>query len=50
MGGLDKDFFCVHNASFCDIGDGFAKYRRKHRAEDRRVVQYRNFFGCIGVV
>jgi len=31
MGDLDKDFFCVHNASFCDIDDGFVKYRRKHK-------------------
>jgi hypothetical protein len=30
MGGLDKDFFCVHNASFCDIGDGFSEYWRRH--------------------
>ena len=31
MGGLDKDFFCVHNASFCDIDDGFANYWGKHK-------------------
>jgi hypothetical protein len=33
MGGLDKDFFCIHNTSFCDIGDGFVKYRGKHKVE-----------------
>ena len=33
MGGLDKDFFCVHNASFCDIDDGFVKYRGRHEVE-----------------
>ena len=47
MGGLDKDFFCVHNASFCDIDGGFVKYWRKHRVEDRRVVQYRNFLVAL---
>ena len=31
MAGLDKDFFCVHNASFCDIDDGLIKYWGKHK-------------------
>jgi hypothetical protein len=30
MRGLDKDFFCVHNTSFCDIDDGFVRYWRRH--------------------
>jgi hypothetical protein len=47
MGGLDKDFFCVHNASFCDIDDGFVKYWGKHRVEGRRVVQYQH---CLAVL
>jgi hypothetical protein len=29
LGGIDKKFFCIHNTSYHDIGDGLTKCRER---------------------